>query len=82
MSVKDATSRHNSTVVAGLDPAIHRSSKESFIEWMRGSSSAKTRFALSPAHDRYEIRARNITKRLATHTAVKHRDQLLHLKPA
>jgi hypothetical protein len=37
---------------------------------------------LKPADDGYEISARNITKRLAIHTAVKHRDQMLHLKLA
>ncbi len=35
---------------------------------------------IEPAHDGHEIGERNITKRLATHTAVKHRDQVLHLK--
>jgi len=36
----------------GLDPAIHPFEKR-FLEarWMRGSSGAKTRFGLLPAHD-------------------------------
>jgi hypothetical protein len=37
---------------------------------------------VKPAHDGYEISERNITKRLAPHTAVKRRDQMLHLKLA
>src|SRR6202049_520623 len=37
----------------GLDPGIHQSSQENPFEerWITGSSSAKTRFALSPGDD-------------------------------
>jgi hypothetical protein len=46
----------HSVVMPGLDPGIHRSSKESWRRgWIAGSSSAKTHFALLPGNDELQI---------------------------
>jgi len=43
------------TVISGLVPVIHVF--EWTKTWMAGSSSAKTRFALSPGHDAHSLRS-------------------------
>src|SRR5215207_4468654 len=47
------------SVMAGLVPAIHVFTAASET-WMPGTSSAKTRFALSPGHDGGEIDGQEI----------------------
>jgi hypothetical protein len=51
----------------GLDPGIHVFAAAERMAWMAGTSSAKTRFALLPGHDRVNQNVGGVQALITSH---------------